>query len=170
MTICKKAEKTELPAAPPPKEDDHVEALSFETPAPSREAIQRLQEAMLPIQCELPPPTHHFAPGIYMRELTVPKGMLIVGKIHLHDHFLLVMSGKALVISEFGRDLVEGGQVIQSKAGIKRVALAIEDTKFLAVHPNPTNTTDLKVIEAENIEPETLGLNIEPEFLKEALS
>ena len=103
-------------------------------PAPTREQIIRLQEAMLPQKCEQPEPTHFFAPGMYLRELTVPAGMLLVGKTHRHAHFLVVTKGRAEVISEFGRTVVEPGHIAVSQAGVKRVVLALEDTQFITVH------------------------------------
>lgn len=126
---------------------------------PTRDQIVRLQESMLEIQCQPPMPKHYFAPGMYLRELLVPAGMLIVGKIHRHAHFLIVVSGKAEVISEFGRAVVEGGHISESPAGVKRVVLAIEDTRFLTVHLNKDDSQDLEIIEAEHIEPEILSLS-----------
>lgn len=126
---------------------------------PTREKIQRLQETMLPMQTEQPEPRHFFAPGMYMRELVVPSGMLMVGKIHKHAHFLMVLKGKAEVISEFGRMVVEAGHLSVSPAGVKRVVLALEDTQFVTVHVNKNDSQDLQIIEAEHIEPEVLSLN-----------
>lgn len=126
--------------------------------APTREQIVRLQEAMLPHQTEQPEPTHFFAPGMYLRELTVPAGMLLVGKTHLHAHFLVVTKGRAEVISEFGRTVVEPGHISVSHAGVKRVVLALEDTQFITVHLNPSDTEDLTIIEAEHIAPEVLEI------------
>jgi hypothetical protein len=127
---------------------------------PTRDKIVRLQESMLPIKCEMPEPTHLFAPGMYLRELTVPKGMLLVGKIHKHAHFLFVTKGRAEVVSEFGRGILEAGHYSVSQPGVKRVVLALEETQFLTVHVNQTDTQDLEVIEAEHIEPEILGLGV----------
>ena len=126
---------------------------------PTREQIVMLQEAMLPVQCVQPEPTHFFAPGMYLRELTVPAGMLIVGKTHKHDHFLLVLKGRAEVISEFGREIVEAGHISISKAGVKRIVLAMEDTKFVTIHLNISDSHDLEVIEQEHIKPEIIGLH-----------
>lgn len=128
------------------------------TPVPTREQIVKLQEAMLPIQSEQPEPTHFFAPGMYLRELTIPAGMLMVGKIHKHAHFLMVLKGRAEVISEFGRMVVEAGHISVSPPGVKRIVLALEEVQFVTVHVNPSDTEDLTVIEAEHIEAETLGL------------
>lgn len=135
---------------------------------PTREKILKLQQAMLPLQSEQPEPKHFFAPGMYLRELTVPAGMLIVGKIHKHTHFLMVLNGKAEVISEFGRMTVEAGHISISPAGVKRVVLALEDTQFVTVHVNKDDSHDLVVIEAEHIEPEVLCVDasIKQENLK----
>ena len=126
---------------------------------PTREKIQRLQETMLPMQTDQPEPQHFFAPGMYMRELVVPAGMLMVGKIHKHAHFLMVLKGKAEVISEFGRMIVEAGHLSVSPSGVKRVVLALEDTQFVTVHVNKNDSQDLEIIESEHIEPEVLSLN-----------
>jgi mannose-6-phosphate isomerase-like protein (cupin superfamily) len=135
---------------------------------PTREKIQRLQEAMLPMQSKQPEPRHFFAPGMYLRELVVPAGMLMVGKIHKHEHFLLVLKGRAEVISEFGRVVVEAGHISISPAGVKRVVLALEDTQFVTVHVNKENSQDLAVIEAAHIDPEVLdiGAQTQQEVLK----
>ena len=130
-----------------------------ELPVPTRDQITRLQEAMVPIQSSQPDPRHFFAPGMYLRELVVPAGMLMVGKIHKHEHFLMVLKGRAEVISEFGRMVVEAGHISVSPAGVKRVVLALEDTQFVTVHVNKSDTQDLEIIEAEHIEPELLGLS-----------
>lgn len=135
-------------------EEKGVVAIPANGAIPSREQILRLQAAMIPIQCEQPEPIHRFAPGMYMRELTVPAGMLIVGKTHRHDHFLMVMSGKAEVLSEFGREIVEAGHISMSKAGVKRIVLAIEDTRFITIHHNASDSQDLEVIEREHIVPD----------------
>jgi hypothetical protein len=132
-------------------------------PLPTREDIVRLQGAMMSIQCEQPEPEHFFAPGMYLRKLVVPAGMLIVGKIHRHAHFLMVLQGRALVISEFGRDEVTAGHISVSQAGVKRVVLALEDTNFVTVHLNEGDSQDLTVIEAHHIESEqpTLAATLE---------
>jgi len=135
------------------KKESEISLLSNDH-IPSRDDIVRLQDAMKPISVEMPEPIHRFAPGMYARELTVPAGMLIVGKIHKHDHFLFVLSGKAEIASEFGKDMVETGHFSISKAGVKRVVLALEDTVFMTVHANKEDSEDLEIIEAEHIESE----------------
>lgn len=126
--------------------------------APTRAQIQRLQSAMAPVHCEQPEPEHIFHPGWYERRLLVPAGMCIVGKIHRHDHPVGVIRGHALIVSEFGREEVRTGYWAVSRSGVKRIVLAFEDTLFVTLHRNESNTRDLAQIEAEHIEPEDFAL------------
>lgn len=137
-----------------PTEHPTLAALAALPEHPTRDQIVQLQESMAPMACPMPEPLHHFAPGMYLRELTVPAGMLIVGKIHLHSHLLMVLAGRALVVSEFGREEVTAGYIGGSPAGVKRVVLALEDTRFVTIHVNEGDSQDLEVIEAAHIEPE----------------
>ena len=40
-------------------------------------------------------PVHRFAPGLYVRELTVPAGCVIVGKVHKHESVNILVKGSA---------------------------------------------------------------------------
>ncbi len=125
------------------------------TEPPSRAQIEQLQTEMLAVATAMPEAVHHFAPGMYGREFSMPAGMLVVGKIHRHGHLMMVVKGRATVIDEFGRYEVQAGFVQTSRPGAKRVVLAHEDTTFVTVHLNPTDTRDLEVIEAAHIAPES---------------
>ncbi len=122
---------------------------------PSREQISQLQDTMSLVQCEAQEPEHYFAPGMYGRKFFMPAGMLVVGKIHRHAHLMMVLKGKATVITEFGKEEVEAGYVSVSQPGAKRVVLAHEDTLFMTVHVNADNSEDLADIEKEHIIPES---------------
>jgi quercetin dioxygenase-like cupin family protein len=119
-----------------------------------RERILRLQDEMLPIQCDMPEATHHYAKGMYAREFSMPAGMLVVGKKHKHEHLMMVLKGRAKIVTEFGAQEVAAGFVHVSQPGAKRVVHAVEDTTFVTVHLNPTDTQDIEQIEAEHIIPE----------------
>jgi len=120
-----------------------------------REQIMALQRAMAPVQGIPPEPEHHFARGMYARALTIPAGMVVVGKHHKHEHFVFVAKGRAVIVSEFGRQEVEAGFIAVSPPGIKRAVYAHEDTMFVTLHLNPTDTQDMVQVEAEHIEPES---------------
>lgn len=90
-----------------------------------------------------PPLKHDFAGGIYTRTITIPKGMVLTGAVHKHDHPNFLMKGKVQVYTEFnGLETLEAPQIIMSKANTKRVVFTLEETVWSTVHLNPTNERD----------------------------
>jgi hypothetical protein len=109
---------------------------------------------MLPIADPMPEPSHYWLPGLYLRVLTLPAGCTVVGGIQRYDHYLCVLKGHAEVVDGFSRfDVAEGYQEV-APAGAKRAIHCYEETTFLTVHKNPSDTRDLSVIEAQHIIPE----------------
>src|SRR5574340_659286 len=41
---------------------------------------------------------HHFTDGVYAREMHIPAGHVVVGKIHRHEHLNFISKGRATVI------------------------------------------------------------------------
>lgn len=113
-----------------------------------RAAIDRLQSAMDAMPQVPQPLTHHFTEGLYGREIFNPKGCLIVTKIHKAPNFSFILKGKLSVITEEGEDVLEAPGFFITKPGTKRVLYSHEDTVFMTVHPNPTNTDNLETLEA----------------------
>lgn len=100
------------------------------------------------------PLTHHFAPGMYGREICLQAGSLVVGKIHRHAHLVVLLQGALRLYTEAGgMHEVHAPLVFLSPAGVKRAALVLEETRWITLHPNPTDTQDLKDLEAEIISP-----------------
>lgn len=93
------------------------------------------------------PLKHSFSDGIYVREISIPAGMYIVGKLHKHSHPNFLLSGTVDVVTEFGKETLTGPLSIISKAGTKRALHAITPLVWITVHANPTNTQDLEELE-----------------------
>tara|TARA_R110000744_G_scaffold82977_2_gene162968 strand:+ start:244 stop:768 length:525 start_codon:yes stop_codon:yes gene_type:complete len=94
------------------------------------------------------PLKHYFSDGIYVREITIPAGMVIVGKIHKHRHPNFLLKGKVMVITEQkGEEIIEGPCFMMSEGGTKRALYAVTDLVWTTIHHNPTNTQDLNKIE-----------------------
>lgn len=103
---------------------------------------------------ELCPLTHHFAPGMYLREIWIPAGTLLVGKIHKEAHLVVLLQGALRLYTEAGgMQEVQAPLVLVSPAGAKRAALALEDTRWITCHANPEGTQDLAQLEASLIAP-----------------
>tara|TARA_R110002167_G_scaffold302213_3_gene506555 strand:- start:1 stop:471 length:471 start_codon:yes stop_codon:yes gene_type:complete len=100
------------------------------------------------------PLKHSFSDGIYVREITIPAGMVIVGKIHKHDHPNFLLKGEVVVITEEGgKEELKAPCSMISKPGTKRILYAKTELVWTTVHLNPTNTQDLKELEEEIIAP-----------------
>ena len=135
----------------------------------TREEIERLQKVMATMpQVELPT-KHHFAQGLYCRELFRPAGTTIVGKVHKRGHFYIVLSGIVSVVGGEKPETFEAPVIIVSQPGTKRAVFAHTDAICITVHA--TDLTDLEAIEAELIEPDETALfdannQMKPELLK----
>ena len=142
--------------------------IDLKTETPTLEQINRLQAEMVKLpQAELPT-EHYFSDGMYCRKLFRPAGTLIVGKVHKKDHFFLCASGEIIAWSEKGMVTLRAGDIIESKAGTKRVTLAVEDSIGVTFHR--TDKTDLDEIEAELIEPDETALFDSHNRLKELVN
>jgi hypothetical protein len=140
----------------PAKCDENLPEL-FQTGAPvSRAKIVALQDALsssgdcddmdeFHATCLV----HYHAPGVYARELFIPAGTLIIGKIHKHAHHNNISLGKIAVATEFDSYVITAPHSFVSLPGTKRVVYALEDTIWTTYHH--TDTADLAVIEESTI-------------------
>ena len=123
---------------------------------PTREEILRLQDEMAKMpQAELKT-EHYFSQGMYCRKVFRKAGTIIVGKVHKKDHFFMCAQGQIIAWSEKGMVTLNAGDVLCSKAGTKRVTLAVTDAIGITFHK--TSKTNLDKIEKELIEPDELAL------------
>lgn len=95
------------------------------------------------------PLKHSFAKGTYVREIAIPKGMVVVSKIHKHSHPVFVLKGEISIYTEEGVKRIKAPCSFISPAGAKRVGITHEDTVWVTVHS--TNETNLERIEEELI-------------------
>lgn len=103
---------------------------------------------------------HYFAPGIYARELHIPAGMTLTGKIHKYPQLNILSKGKISVLTEDGVKDVEAPFTVVSPAGTKRIAYAHTDCVWTTILA--TNLNDPEAIEKEfttNDENEWLEFN-----------
>lgn len=115
--------------------------------ASMREKILRLEASMTDqpqVEC---PVRHTFAPGLYAREMTIPKGVAAVGAIHKTKHITTISKGRILLMTDDGIVEICAPYTGVSEAGIKRAAYALEDTVMTCYHP--TNETDLDKLAEE---------------------
>lgn len=146
-----------------------------------RRSIMAFQDAMIKAKEEGKletaeyPLKHHFTPidkkygcCAYAREIFIPKGHVVIGKIHKHAHLNFILQGKVSVATEFGRKYFEAPCIFVSEPGLKRAVYAEEDTIWATVHlTEHSGEENLDKIEDEVIaksyalleEPNDLGSN-----------
>lgn len=93
------------------------------------------------------PLKHTFTDGIYTREIYMPKGYLVVSKIHKYEHPYFIMKGEVSVITEEGVKRISAPYQGVTPVGTKRMLYIHEDCVWVTVHTNPENITDLEKIE-----------------------
>ncbi len=128
--------------------------LAMPLPNPSREAIQSFQVALAKCEQTELTPSHYFADGQCLRELVIPAQTFVVGKIHRHEHVVMLASGEVTINTNNGMERIKGPKVWVSPAGAKRALFTHTECVFWTSHLNPTNTQDLAELEAIVIEPE----------------
>ncbi len=121
----------------------------------NRDVIQNAAKAMIEkiesgemVEQECPV-IHRFSPGLYLREILMPKGTRIIGKIHATEHFNVVLTGSCTVITAEGREEITAPHTFISKAGVQKVVIVHEDCQWQTLHV--TDKTDLDEIEKDVI-------------------
>jgi len=98
------------------------------------------------------PLTHKFVPGMYIREIFMPKGAIVTSLIHKTTHPYFIMKGKVSVFSENdGTQLLEAGHRGITTPNTRRVLNILEDTIWITCHPTdvvPTGDSEEEIEEA----------------------
>jgi len=95
------------------------------------------------------PIKHTFTDGVYIRQMDMIKNSVVVGAIHKHLHVWFLLTGHITVATENTTEDYIAPCYIVSTPGVKRVILANEDSIFVNIHKNPSNTQDIDKLEKE---------------------
>ena len=91
------------------------------------------------------PVQHFFGPSIYIREVVMPAGTVVVGKYHKEDHLCNMVEGRMIVVNEDGEQReVAAPSVFMAKKG-RKTAYIIETVRFQNIYS--TNETDVEKLE-----------------------
>lgn len=128
---------------------------------PSFQDIKAFEQRIRGSEFEIPeiPALHHFADGLYARELARPAGTWIVGKIHRKQHFYFLAKGEITAWTPGGKMRITAPCLMRTEPGTKRVTYAHTDAVSITFHA--TRETDLEKIEAELIIPDITELQAE---------
>jgi hypothetical protein len=98
-------------------------------------ALQReLEKRVHPSKWTPLPLRHFFADGVYVREISIPAGTVIIGCIHKHEHVAIMVQGDMSLYDETGMHRMKAPHTFISRPGIKRAAYIYEDVIFSTIH------------------------------------
>lgn len=101
---------------------------------------------------------HHFCKGMYARELFIPQGAVVVGKMHAKENFFLLAMGELSLLTPEGVIRVRGPHLAVTRPGDKRAVYAHTDAICYNFHPNENDERDMDALESRYIVPAGLEL------------
>jgi hypothetical protein len=115
---------------------------------PGRAAILRLENEITKLPQAECPIRHFFAKGVFVREITIPKGVVLTGCIHMFECVSTLAKGSIVV--------TQGTEVVQLTApftgfydaGTKKAIYAVEESVWMDAYANPDDERDIEVLEA----------------------
>ena len=89
---------------------------------------------------------HHFGPGLYIREVTLPVGTYVIGHSHKAPHMCIMLQGQLAIVDENGGHpkVITAPATFIAPAG-RKVVYAIEQVVFQNVFA--TDETDIDKLE-----------------------
>lgn len=91
------------------------------------------------------PVDHRFVNGMYAREIVIPAGTLLTGRVHKFGYIDIMLEGDITVATPDGTKRLQGLNIMEGMPGRKRAGYAHKTTRWLTVHR--TEVTDPEGIE-----------------------
>ncbi len=112
-----------------------------------RDSIDALEQAMMahPDQVDIASMDvrHHITDsGLYAREMILPAGTIITGKIKKHEHISVISAGFVTEVTDAGLQRIKAPYTMISKPGTKRVVWAHETTVWTTIHASEETSID----------------------------
>ena len=106
-----------------------------------------------PAEC---PVTHRFVPGMYIREIFIPAGSVVISATHRQTHPFIISMGLVRVVSEQeGAVEYAAPHTGITQAGTRRLLHAISDVIWTTFHPTSHRTV-------EDVLPEIFESHVNP--------
>ena len=103
------------------------------------------------------PVTHRFGPGIYIREVLLPRGAYVVGHAHKTVHLNIMLTGRLGLFDDEGNEtILSAPQTFVAGMG-RKVAYIYEDVIWQNVHA--TTETDVETLEDAYLDKSAIWLD-----------
>lgn len=108
--------------------------------------VDQLEDHMLQLPQAECPVVHHFGPGLYIREVTLPAGILAIGHAQRYEHLNIMLTGAVAMLGDDGQVKVLCAPLIFTGQPGRKTGYVLETTTWLNVYP--TDERDVDKIEA----------------------
>lgn len=112
-----------------------------------RENILRLEHAVSKLPQYDCPLKHYFVDGLYVREIFIPAGCVLVGYIHMFPCITTVSKGRILINDGAGSKEIAAPYTVAVPPGSKKAGYALEDTVWSDAYVNADNLQDIEALE-----------------------
>lgn len=110
------------------------------------EQVSQLEQHMLALPQAECPVVHHFGPGIYVREVTLPAGTLAIGHAQRFEHLNIMLTGAVAILKDDGTtEVLRAPMIFVGKPG-RKVGFVIETCVWQNVYA--TEERDIDKLEA----------------------
>jgi hypothetical protein len=112
--------------------------------------IERIESAMLEMEQVDCPVIHTFGPGIYIRQVLIPRGTFAIGHKQKMNHMNIFLQGQMLIPSGNGEPKVITAPMMFTASPERKIGYALADIVWLNIYPS--NETDVSVLEETFLE------------------
>ena len=95
------------------------------------------------------PLKHSFADQLYIRQMEMKKGTMVIGAVHNHKHVWFLLTGHLTISDNKEVQDYQSPCYVISDAGTQRAIYANKDSIFVNIHKNPSNTENIEELEKE---------------------
>lgn len=123
----------------------------------SSKNIESTENKMLKMEQAECPVVHTFGPGLYIREVTMPKGALAIGHHQIFDQMNVFLRGKIVMVSNDGSKIeLSAPMMFTGKPG-RKMGYVLEEVVWLNIYP--TEERDIETLESTYLRKSDTWLN-----------
>lgn len=112
---------------------------SVETHESKIDKLESLMRTMEQAEC---PVSHIYAPGLYVRKLSMKAGTVAIGHFQKFYHLNIFLKGKVLMVKDDGiKEIMTAPQIFTGKPG-RKVGMILEDVEWLNIYPTSEQDVD----------------------------
>ena len=104
--------------------------------------ILRIEKMLLGLEQIECPVKHYLIDGVYLREMFIPAGTVLTGKIHNFESIAILESGTINIANGEESYSLTAPHKFIDKAGIKRLGYAVTDCVFCTIHKVDTDNIE----------------------------